>query len=273
MKIKSGGIISGQTIVSTLGEVCRDNRLVYVLDGEIKADELEFCRGESFLIAKNKGADIEVKDGAKCAWFGIALGVGESIALENPSAVSDESKAEQLVSLLCPNLEWQSFNEAYDEAAAKMLLALLAPENGALDAVGNTHVDMAKRYICENYGKPIKVEDIAESLGVDRKYLRNLFFRYLGVSTKDYLTEYRIEKAKEMLSQNSVAVNEIAAAVGYPDALGFSKIFKKHVGVSPSEYRSGTFTAEPAENTEKAIDKKQEEAPKPKKEDIKYFLL
>lgn len=264
MKIKNGGIISEETKLFKLNMTCPDTRLVYILNGKIKWEDREICSGESFFILKNQAFECETDGDLICAWFGLE---DEKVSFSNEKtfACTDVKKAEQLVSLLCPNGAWQSVNEAYDKSAANMLIALLTYDNETVGSVGNKHVDMAKRYIDENYGNQIKVEDIADSIGVDRKYLRNLFFKYLGISTKDYLTEVRIEKAKELLSQSSVAVGEIASAVGYPDALAFSKMFKKHVGVAPSDYRNGITAEEPEENPK--------EMPKNKKEDIKYFLL
>ena len=150
------------------------------------------------------------------------------------------------------------------------MLVSLTGASSTFESSGNKHVDMAKRYIDRNYASPIKVEDIAEEIGVDRKYLRNLFFKYFSVSTKDYITGVRMEKAKELLADKSLAVNEIALAVGYSDALGFSKIFKKHTGVSPSEYRNDPDSASAGTAVVGKSAKPEESAPK---EDIKYFLL
>ena len=58
-----------------------------------------------------------------------------------------------------------------------------------------------------------------------------------GVSTKEYLTRYRLSRACELLRHAPLSVDEIAAEVGYPDALTFSRLFKKHIGVSPAKYR------------------------------------
>lgn len=264
MKIKSGGVISDINEISKLNVTCKDTRLVYILNGRIKTGEREAFSGESFFIRKNQTFECESDSGLICAWFGFE-GEKDGFSFEKSFACADIEKAEKLVSLLCADGTWQSVNEEYDKSAANMLLALLVCENHDAGSVGNKYVDMAKRYIDENCGEYIKVEDVAEKFGVDRKYLRNLFFKYLGISTKDYLTKVRIEKAKELLSQNSVAVGEIASAVGYTDALAFSKIFKKHVGVSPSDYRNGVADNKFEENAE--------ETPKPQKEDIKYFLL
>ena len=57
------------------------------------------------------------------------------------------------------------------------------------------------------------------------------------MSPQEYLMKRRIERALELLADPELAVTEIAQAVGYYDVLQFSRIFKKHMGISPSQYR------------------------------------
>ena len=54
----------------------------------------------------------------------------------------------------------------------------------------------------------------------------------------EYLTEYRIQQAVRLLEETTIPVREIAFRVGYADAGYFSKVFKRHVGVTPSDYRN-----------------------------------
>lgn len=54
----------------------------------------------------------------------------------------------------------------------------------------------------------------------------------------EYLTAYRIERAVELLQQTDIPVREIAVRVGYTDANYFTKVFKRHLGVTPTEYRN-----------------------------------
>ena len=265
MKIKNGG-----ANFSVIGKFERefDNNSLYivcVLDGSISCNGEKLALGNSIFLNENERIVFEAETPSDYAWFEL-----DGVDASEYSSLADfcspyPDKLKTFVELVCRDGVWQNIDSSYSEGAALILFSLAGIEKQAFVSVGNQHVDMAKRYIDTNYGKQIKIEDIAEELGVDRKYLRNLFFKYLGISTKDYLTNVRIEKAKELLSQNSMAVGEISLCVGYADALAFSKIFKKHVGVSPSEYRNGT-TQDEAETT-------VAETPKTPREDIKYFLL
>ena len=92
-------------------------------------------------------------------------------------------------------------------------------------------------YIQLKYSEPIKTEDIAFSLGLNRSYLTRLFKEATGYSLKEYLLTYRMKVAAKQLSQSSLSISDIALGVGYSDTFTFSKAFKNHFGLSPSAYR------------------------------------
>ena len=98
-------------------------------------------------------------------------------------------------------------------------------------------IRLAISYIEDNYAKQIKLEDIAGEVNLNPVYFSNIFKKEIGVNFIDYLTSYRIKKAKELLSSSSKNVNEVAFSVGYTDPRYFSKTFKKIVGIKPMEYR------------------------------------
>ena len=78
---------------------------------------------------------------------------------------------------------------------------------------------------------------------LSRKYLTKLFNEKMDNSPKNYLIQYRINKACRLLKQSTLSIQEVSHSVGYTDALVFSKIFKKVVGTCPREYRSANFTS------------------------------
>lgn len=87
------------------------------------------------------------------------------------------------------------------------------------------------------YQDDISVEDIAASVGLNRKNLYTIFKKLTGFSTRDYLIFYRMCKATDLLKTTNLPVETVAVSVGYSDQFHFSKEFKKNVGFSPSEYR------------------------------------
>lgn len=101
---------------------------------------------------------------------------------------------------------------------------------------------LIKDYISSNYSDSnLSIKDISEHVHLSSSYLCTVFKTETGQTLNQYLTNFRIEKAKQMLSDPRNKVNEIAAQVGYCDCNYFGKTFKKVVGLSPSEYREKEF--------------------------------
>lgn len=98
--------------------------------------------------------------------------------------------------------------------------------------------DEVKAYIHQNYGQSITVKTIAEAMFYNPNYLNNAFKDETGVTVLDYITKYRIEMARKLLSQEtSMKVKDIAASVGYNNDAYFRSLFKRHVNMSPKDYR------------------------------------
>ena len=98
--------------------------------------------------------------------------------------------------------------------------------------------DSAVRYIMENYTDPeLNIADIAKSLCVSQAHMRRLFKASFGTSPMKYANYLRLEKAKHLLEESNYAVCAAAELSGFSDPFYFSREFKKHIGVSPSEYK------------------------------------
>ncbi|MBA4687873.1 response regulator transcription factor [Candidatus Galacturonibacter soehngenii] len=93
------------------------------------------------------------------------------------------------------------------------------------------------RYIRMHYIEEISMQDVAEAMNYSNAYFCKLFKQGFQKSFTTYLMEYRIEKAKQLLSDVTINVKDISDKVGYKDSNYFAKVFKKLVGVTPSEYR------------------------------------
>jgi len=92
-------------------------------------------------------------------------------------------------------------------------------------------------YIKKNYSRNISVVELAELVSLTQKRFYYIFKKQEGVSPKQYLTEYRMNKSKELLAKENVNISEIASMVGYEDAFNFSRIFKKYTGLAPNHFR------------------------------------
>lgn len=98
----------------------------------------------------------------------------------------------------------------------------------------NRHVRQVENYIRSSYMHPIRVDQIAEQLNLDRSYLSRLFKEKTGRSIQDYLINVRLEAGERYLRQGS-SVKEAAHLAGYEDVSNFSKMFKRHFGHSPAD--------------------------------------
>lgn len=100
--------------------------------------------------------------------------------------------------------------------------------------------DCGKRamdFIRENYMYPINVNDIASAVGVSRSWLYRCFMDYAEQSPAMYLRDIRMQRAKSLLQRTDLPVQEIARAVGYEDALYFSRVFSGYFGCAPTVFR------------------------------------
>ena len=98
-------------------------------------------------------------------------------------------------------------------------------------------IDSVKDFIALNYSdSDLSVERIAHNVYLDSSYIRKVFAKELNLNVTDYITNVRMQKARELLSSDNIKLSDISEMVGYSDAGYFSKCFKKHFGVSPSEY-------------------------------------
>ena len=90
-------------------------------------------------------------------------------------------------------------------------------------------------YIRENYQKPIQLSMVAEACNVTSSYLSRLFTEYLGTNFIDYINRFRLNKAIILLEEKKYSIKEVAYLVGYQDPNYFSRIFRRHMGISPSD--------------------------------------
>ena len=102
---------------------------------------------------------------------------------------------------------------------------------------GNAYVRFAKEYVKDNYGKDIRLSEIAKAGNINPAYLSRIFSEEIGETFSDYLIHYRMQIARELLCDISINVSEVARQVGYGDVKYFSRTFKKVVGISPKDYR------------------------------------
>lgn len=92
-------------------------------------------------------------------------------------------------------------------------------------------------YLYTNYERKITIEDLTEQFHINRTTLADKFTKATGTSVMEYLIRLRIKISTTMLRDTMLSVSEIAYRVGFNDITHFGRMFKKHMGYSPSEYR------------------------------------
>ncbi len=101
----------------------------------------------------------------------------------------------------------------------------------------SSSIEKAKTYILQQYNNDISLDDVSREVDISPYYFSKLFKEETGENFIEYLTAVRIEKAKQLLMNSSFSMKEICGEVGYADPNYFSRIFKKNVGVTPTEFK------------------------------------
>ncbi len=98
-------------------------------------------------------------------------------------------------------------------------------------------IRLAKKYMQENYQKPLTLEDVAAVAGFNPTYFSTVFKKVTGENFLEYLSQLRMKEARELLCDGHLRIEDIAEKVGYADTKYFVKLFKKSTGLTPQEYR------------------------------------
>lgn len=98
---------------------------------------------------------------------------------------------------------------------------------------------IVENYIKEHYAEDISLSDLSEELCYNTAYLSRLISKHCGQSFVKLLVSYRMDRAKELLRTTEDQIAKVASAVGYNDVGYFITTFRRHVGLTPADYRLG----------------------------------
>lgn len=247
------------------GHVCsmpRDEFIIhFVLDGtgfySAKGQTWSLIPGQMFLIYPNEpvtyGAD-ETHPWTY-AWIGFRGIRAHSLAkqcgfsknqLVLPSP--DKKIVLKYIDHMLTHKQLSKANDLKRQAYLILLLAELADFHEKLSVQNrkspkyayssSVYVELSIEYIKDMYQKGIGISDISDNIGISRAYLNSAFQKELGMSAQNFLIDYKLHKAANLLVSTSQSIKEISNAVGYEDQLVFSKAFKKKFGMSPKNYRT-----------------------------------
>lgn len=169
-------------------------------------------------------------DQAKDLYYKLSISLENARKQQQLSAVSQEQNS--VVSFLEKCFTYQELHSRLAEQTEAYFTAL---ENALPE---NPTIFLIKDYIGKNYmNETLSVKDISTQVFLSASYVCTFFKNETGQTLNQYLTEYRMEKAKMLLADPRYKIADISSKVGYSDGNYFGKSFKKYTGLSPSEYR------------------------------------
>lgn len=119
------------------------------------------------------------------------------------------------------------------EVLSQKLQTLAQPEHTKTSIVTD-----AIKYVQAHYREPITAEKLAGRYDCSTSYLSRLFRNQIGLGPIEYLIHERVHRAKQLLLKSDARIQDVASKVGYADVYYFSRLFKKHTGRSPLQFRA-----------------------------------
>lgn len=231
-------------------EVRRHFLVLYIKEGSATLLSHEgkpkLCAGSIFVMFPNEKIHYIVDEGSPwtISWVGIYgdavynLFASAGITPQNP--IKSVKNVGHNISSIFEEIYQLSFSmEQFDKLSIISRLyqffSVLISDNAVKPSID--YVEEAARLLSYNFDKNITVESIADRLFINKSHLCRIFKAKKGITPKEYLIKKRLDRAAFLLNNSNVSVNTIALSVGISDPLYFSRIFKKHTGLSPSQYR------------------------------------
>ncbi|MFD0693458.1 AraC family transcriptional regulator [Paenibacillus sp. GCM10027628] len=175
---------------------------------------------------------------------GVLLYYNQLLAATMRTAYSLKVEPKQLFEQYDPYTHLRKL-KSIEDINTWFVTALISPIINAVQ--GNRHgeyermVMTAVSFIHDNYHRDISLEECADYCGVSTFQISKWFKKIMQTAFIDYLTEYRIEKAKQILAETDLPVSEVSHLVGY-QRQNFMRVFKKQVGTTPGQYRESVKT-------------------------------
>lgn len=245
----------------SFGPNIKDEYVIYIVlsgKGNIKIGnrKCEIVSGEAFLFRPGEVCSYQADETDPWTFFWLGFVGNRSNHLLSLMGFSEENNVISLIDtndveekintiLRCQALtisnELKRQGSFYNTLGALIEFSQVEEKIIKEEKIDSIYVSKAIELITKNYNKKLKVQEIANKIGVNRSYLTNLFKKSMGVSPQNFLIDYRLEKSTQLLKETQNSMVDIALEVGYSDSLAFSKAFKQKFGVSPSQYRKNNL--------------------------------
>lgn len=237
------------------GPATRSNYIIhYILDGkgtyQVGEQKYQLSKGQGFLIEPETLTFYQADKDEPWSYLWVGFGGSEAgkliqdIGLNSRQLIYQCDYGEELKEIVFSMLKHTqstASNLYYLQGRLYDFFSVLT-RDVVIDSYEDTtkesiYVQDAIAYIRNNYSKGVNVSDIAEYLNINRSYLYTMFKDSLDLSPKEFLTKFRVSRAKEQLTLTDLSVEYIAYSCGYKNSLVFTKAFKQEIGMTPSKYR------------------------------------
>ncbi len=218
-------------------------------------EDIEILASLDAIMLLNKYLETKQADAAKEAIITLWQRLHEKTSDDNSISLSDMNLLSSAISILMTNIINSGFSieniygegfspEKFMEGATTseelrdnviyLYQKRIDFEKGKNDSRTRSIAIGAKEYIEQNYSNNyLSISDISETLSVNQTYLRKMFKSEMNMTLTEYITSYRMQEAKKLITNTDDKLSEIAEKVGYSDVSYFSNVFKKFYGISP----------------------------------------
>jgi AraC-like DNA-binding protein/mannose-6-phosphate isomerase-like protein (cupin superfamily) len=168
-----------------------------------------------------------------------------NLSRENPIFTYDNGDKENVLKdIVFKMLEYQKLNYANELRIQGLLFLFLSElvdivrESPSVNETSKElYVKKCIQFVERNYSLTISISDLSEYVGLNRCYLSSLFKATLNTSPQEFLIRFRMNKACELMRNDSLSISDISRSVGYIDPFTFSRMFRSVIGQSPRQYR------------------------------------
>lgn len=243
--------------------------IMYVIDGRCKVEvkssqeadeEIILKKGEFVILDARTSHRLEVTSPCRMLNVEFALSPEESVLVSLESASKHDPELRELLYETSSHIVLRDPSEVYhvlkrlvleldrpsaDKAMTEMLflqllmyISRLRTEQGKRQAdQGDIYIKPSIEFIHQNYDREIQVKDIAQFVNLHPGYLQRIFKRQMGMTLTEMLTKVRMEKAKMLLQNTDIPIEDISEYVGVSSRQYFHLLFKKSTGSTPAQYR------------------------------------
>lgn len=232
---------------SMYGPAVRKNTLIhYVYDGAgeliANGETYKVHAGQAFIIFPN----IETVYRADRHWNYKWVEIGGSavehlhnfgISSKNPIITDKDGRMGEALNALVEGASMENTRKChgYLWMFVDALLECGACENTITHQ--QKYVELVCEHIRANYWRRVTVSELSRLVGLDRSYLNKLFKAQMNIPLQEYIIMQRLRTACRFMENPDLSIGTVARSVGYEDQFTFSKAFKKHFAISPTEWR------------------------------------